>query len=145
MCAKMTQAQLQGLIVQATDPTEDSVDRIDACHKLGRVPDAAAVQVLVVTLKDPDFSVRWAAAEALAQHGSHGIEAVLQALMQQYDQFLYEGAHHVLKQTLGHVPPSIVTPVITALEGVGAAAATPMAAHQALAELKTYQQNLLRK
>ncbi len=142
MCAQMQNTQLQSIIDQATNLRVEESDRIDACHKLGHISHAAAVEALVKSLEDPVFAVRWAAAEALVQHGSHGIEAVLQALVQRPSQFLYTGAHHVLKQTLGHVPVEIVQPVIEALEGVGAAAITPKAAHVALTQLESYHRRL---
>jgi len=133
------QDMTQRLITLATDLSVSEGDRIDACHKLGQISDPKAIEALIVALEDPEFSVRWAAAEALVQHGSRAIEAILHTLAVKEGQFLYQGAHHVLKQTLGYVPANIVKPVIVALENVGATVATPVAAMEALEALKKYQ------
>ncbi len=141
MTAQPSQSQLQALIDQASKLTVNEIDRIDACHKLGHINDPEALRALVAALDDPEFAVRWAAAEALVRQGSRGAEAVLQALTHRYSQYLYTGAHHVLKHTIGHVPSSIVQPVIDALEGPGAPMVTPPAARDALSALHNYQRS----
>ncbi|NOZ71921.1 MAG: HEAT repeat domain-containing protein [Chloroflexi bacterium] len=136
------QAMIQEMIDLVTDLSVSEGERIDACHKLGQVSDPAVIDALIAALEDPVFAVRWAAAEALVRHGSRAIEALLYTLsLQQQGQFLYEGAHHVLKQTLGYVPSSIIKPVIEALEGSGAAVATPIAAQEALNALKKHKES----
>lgn len=135
------QDTVQQLIALATDLSVSEGERIDACHRLGNISDPQAIDALITALEDPEFSVRWAAAEALVRRGSHAIEAILHTLSVKQGQFLYQGAHHVLKQTMGHVPPAIVKPVIVALESVGAAAATPIAAKEALSALKKHKES----
>ena len=125
MTAQPSQSQLQALIDQASKLTVNEIDRIDACHKLGHINDPEALRALVAALDDPEFAVRWAAAEALVRQGSRGAEAVLQALTHRYSQYLYTGAHHVLD----------------ALEGPGAAMVTPPAARDALSALHNYQRS----
>ena len=116
-------------------PIVDEKDRVDACHALGRVKTPAATEALVYALKDDGFTVRWAAAEALAEHGRAAIEPLMHALIAADDRFLREGAHHVLARLPGTATHNLVKPVLDALEGRSPAVRVPMAANAVLVQL----------
>lgn len=120
------------------NPTVHEKDRVDACHALGRAKTPAATGALVYALKDDTFSVRWAAAEALAEHGSAAIEPLMHALIAGDDRFLREGAHHVLSRLPGAATHDLVKPVLEALEGRTPSVTVPMAANAVLIHLAAH-------
>ena len=115
-------------------------ERIEACHALGRIYGRRSIDALMAVLVDREFSVRWAAAEALREHGYNAIKPLLMELeTHPADQRLYECAHHVLVSIMEPSTRSLVQPVIDALEeGAGKEAAVPLAAFEALGELRQY-------
>ncbi len=120
------------------NPVVDEMDRVDACHALGRVKTPAATKALVFALKDDAFAVRWAAAEALAGHGSAAIEPLMHALIAEDDRFLREGAHHVLSRLPGTTTHNLVKPVLEALEGRSPSVRVPLAADAVLVQLAAH-------
>ena len=119
-------------------PVVDEKDRVDSCHALGRVKAPAATEALVFALKDDAFTVRWAAAEALAQHGHAAIKPLMHALIAEDDRFLREGAHHVLSRLPGTATHDLVKPVLEALEGRSPSVRVPMAADAVLVQLASH-------
>jgi HEAT repeat protein len=120
------------------NPTVTEKDRVDACHALGRAKTPAATGALVDSLRDDDFTVRWAAAEALAEHGRAAIEPLMHALIGRDDRFLREGAHHVLSRLHGAATHDLVKPVMEALEGRTPSVSVPKAANAVLAQLAAH-------
>ncbi len=117
------------------DPTGNEKDRLDACHALGHTKAEAAMYALIYALKDNSFAVRWAAAEALAEHGSAAIAPIMHALIAGDHPFVREGAHHVLSRLPGSANHQLVKPVLDALEGRTPSISVPVAANAVLAHL----------
>ena len=120
------------------NPIVDEKDRVNACHALGRAKTPAATEALVYSLTDDSFTVRWAAAEALTQHGRAAIEPLMHALIAEDHRFLREGAHHVLSRLTGTATHTLVKPVLEALEGRSPAVRVPIAADAVLVQLATH-------
>jgi len=120
------------------NPIVDEKDRVDACHALGRAKTPAATEALVYSLKDDAFTVRWAAAEALAEHGRAAIAPLMHALIAEDHPFLREGAHHVLSRLPGTATHDLVKPVLEALAGRTPSVRVPMAADAVLVQLTTH-------
>ncbi len=131
---------LQTHIDILSNPDASTDDRIDACHALGNIAGEGSEKALIETLVDRDFGVRWAAAEALCQHGHTAVLPLLRELeTHPADQRLYENAHHILKLIGEPALKSIIQPVLSALEEpTGSEIAVPLAAFNALGELRQY-------
>jgi HEAT repeat protein len=92
---------------------------------------------MVRALEDESFGVRWLAAEGLIAMGQAGIPSLLRALMVRSDSpWLRAGAHHVLRSLAENPLHQYLAPVLAALDDVEPTLAVPIAAHDALYELK---------
>jgi len=113
--------------------------RLEAVKALKSIADPSAGKDLCERLEDTAHGVRWVAAEALIALGPAALPDLLLALEHRPESLhLREGAHHVLKaQMRGEEPlPSLLAPVLEALEGVAPAESVPVAAQAALREIK---------
>jgi HEAT repeat protein len=114
----------------------------EAIKALSQIGSPKSVQVLVQTLEDEQFNIRWLAAEGLIKVGQAGLEALLQALVNRSNSvWLREGAHHILhdmvdRGVLDRALSQQVAPVLAALEGIEPAVAAPVAAKKVLQTLK---------
>jgi HEAT repeat protein len=94
--------------------------RMEVAKILVQTRDPASAQALVHALEDEDHDIRWTAMKGLIALERDGLEALLQALMKDFDSvWLREGAHHilnVLKKKKYLRQPSLQ--VLQALEGV---------------------------
>ncbi|NOX62872.1 MAG: HEAT repeat domain-containing protein [Chloroflexi bacterium] len=120
--------------LQNSDATESEL--IDAVHALGRQNTAESTEALIAALSHNAYGVRWAAAEALLNHGEPAIMRLLQALETSSDPLLFESAHHVLKRIPGPMLKKAVEPVIEALEGPSPATYAPVEARKVLESLR---------
>ena len=122
-------------LIAALKASDDQV-RWEAAKALSAIGDPAAAPALVTALDDELFGVRGIAAEGLTALQRDGLRAMLPALMHHADSaVLRHGAHHVLRSLSNRKWRSLVQPIVTALEGVDASLAVPLAAHRAMAEL----------
>ncbi len=80
------------------DTNEDSLKRVDAVKFLGEVGSEQAIDVLVETLEDDDYGVRWAAADELAKLGEKAAPTVLRKLLDPNTSTrVFEMAVHIFK------------------------------------------------
>lgn len=111
--------------------------RWEAAKALGEIRDPMAIPALISALDDPENDVRWAAADALIALDSDSLVPMLQALKQHPDSVnVRQSARHILRiLELEHDLKSVISPVISALEGVEPTLAVPIAAQVALDDL----------
>ncbi len=80
------------------NPTESSLKRVEAVRFLGELASEKAIQILVETLEDDDYGVRWAAADELARLGEKAAPAVLRKLLDpNASARVFEMAAHIFK------------------------------------------------
>lgn len=110
--------------------------RWEAAKALVKIRDPRAAPELVHALEDPEFAVRWLAAEGLVALGHHALIPLLKALEDESDSvWMREGARHVLHSLIGKQVTKEVKPVLEALEDIEPSIKTPIAAFKALQEL----------
>lgn len=114
----------------------DAVVRHTAAALLGQCHGQDAITSLVSLLDDPDESVRWAAAIALAHMDWPGIESVLRRLAERE---VRPEMRHVAAYVLRHAHDLAlreqVAPVVQALDGSNYRVEAPLAAEDALRRL----------
>jgi hypothetical protein len=106
---------------------------------LADIADARACLDLVAALEDPNFGVRWLAAEGLISIGRNALRPLMKALTKRSGSaWLREGAHHVLHDLAGKdlEVEDLVRPVIAGLEGIEPEIGGMEAAYAALHQLK---------
>ncbi|MBX0327737.1 HEAT repeat domain-containing protein [Oscillochloris sp. ZM17-4] len=141
ICMKLTRLGRRSspaLIAALSDPRDRVRLEAARCLRVMRDPDAAPA--LVRALEDDMGDVRWVAAESLCALGSMSLIPLLRALQsERWDETnLRLGAHHVLRTLISGGLAPIITPVMQALDGVGANLTVPLAAHKALEDLRAY-------
>ena len=111
-------------------------EREEAIEYLRRNPSPEAIQVLITTLEDDDYGVRWAAGAALAQLGDAAWPPLLRALAKPDNSIrLRKGARHVLHYTTSPKVRSQSQELLRALKGQEAALSTEVVAHRLLRQL----------
>ncbi len=84
---------------------------------MGQIGDMEATEVLVSTLEDRMFDVRWLAAEALISIGREALAPLLRTLVKRPDSYwLRTGAHHVLHDIEKWHLDELLWPILVALE-----------------------------
>jgi HEAT repeat protein len=99
----------------------DAEIRREAPKVLADIADARACLDLVAALEDPDFGVRWLAAEGLISIGRNALRPLMKALTKRSGSaWLREGAHHVLHDLAGKdlEVEDLVRSVIAGQEGI---------------------------
>ena len=124
--------------LMAALPNAEGVTRWEIVKALGEIRDVAAAEVLIETLDETRFDVRWLAAEGLIRLGEGGIAPLLRSLENAaWDNvWLREGAHHILRSQLGGPLGTIIAPVVVALEGPEPGVTVPLAAFHALSAME---------
>jgi hypothetical protein len=105
------------------DEREVVTTREAAIRYLAKEPTSEVIAHLVQALQDDDFSIRWEAANAIAQQGEAGMLAVLQVLTDAKrvgDPRLRECAYHILHLNADLIPVPIIE-LLEALHGGPAA------------------------
>ena len=112
--------------------------RWEAAKALGGLRDPIAASALLDALDDNEADVRWVAAEGLIALGRIGLLAALHGLTKHARSTDFRrSAHHVLHELLGQdESPSVIAPVLAALEQPDSAISAPLAAYRALTVLK---------
>jgi HEAT repeat protein len=111
---------------------------------LSQIGSSKAAEVLVDTLEDKEFSVRWIAAEGLIHIGYDAFVPLLTALEERSESvWLREGAHHVLhdlisRKLIDNTIIQMISPLLDALNHITPAEGTFLAATKALGLLKTH-------
>jgi HEAT repeat protein len=73
--------------------------RWEAIKTLSQIADPETIPILISSLENEDFDIRWMAAEALINIGKKSIKPLLEAVVSSKKSiFLLEGVHHVLKE-----------------------------------------------
>ncbi len=117
---------------------DNSQLRWQAIKVLESIQDANAAPALVERLKDENAGVRWAASDALIALRRKSIQALLEALMCDFDSlWLRQGAHHILHvlKDAGKLNQA-EEKVFEALEDVAPTSVVPWAAEKALEALR---------
>ena len=72
--------------------------RWEAIKTLSQIADPETIPILISSLENDDFDIRWMAAEALINIGKKSIKPLLEYVIScKKSIFLLEGVHHVLK------------------------------------------------
>ena len=107
--------------------------RWHAACELGDIGDARAAGGLAEALFDDDFSVRWAAAEALSKLGAPAVHEILRRITQRaLSEETCRAAHHALQQLVPDVHHSRFWPLLEALLGQNAPSEAPPIADELL-------------
>jgi HEAT repeat protein len=114
----------------------DSHIRWHAARGLGQIGAIQSAPILAEGLRDPEFVVRWASADSLAQLGEAALPATLTMLThheleEQFRQAAVHALHGVRSQRL----QAKLKPLLDALRGPNAGVEAPMLAQRLLAEL----------
>ncbi len=123
------------LVAELSDP-RDHV-RWEAAKALAALVDPVSAPALVNAMDDDNEDVRWVAAEGLIALGKTGVAAVLHALTKRASSLTFrQSASHVLRGCPQYAYPSILAPVNNALRDWEPGVSVPLAAFNALLELK---------
>lgn len=115
-------------LIKALASPNDSV-RWGAAKALEEIADPSAAEALVRALEDNNYDVRWLAAEGLIRLRRNALAPLMRALMDRSNSvWLQEGARHILHHLASNGLRRQVEPVLTALDGIEPALATPPAA-----------------
>lgn len=72
--------------------------RWEAIKTLSQIADPETIPILISSLENEDFDIRWMAAEALINIGKRSIKPLLESVVSSKKSiFLLEGVHHILK------------------------------------------------
>jgi HEAT repeat protein len=127
------------LLAMLTDHA-NHLRRWEAAKALSEIADPVTAPVLVATLEDSSFDIRWLAAEGLIALESAALPSLLKALMAHSESvWLRQGAHHILCTVSDPATQSLLAPVCAALEGIESALTTPPAAQKVLQALGTVE------
>ncbi|QDV85813.1 HEAT repeat domain-containing protein [Planctomycetes bacterium TBK1r] len=124
------------LIGELVDPRHQV--RWEAAKALSEIADPVAAIPLVHAMFDEDNDVAWVAAEGVARLGEPGLLAVLSGLTRASHSVEYcKAAHHSLKEfRKSGKQHTEVDAVMKALEGVEPKLSAPVAAYQALQQIR---------
>jgi len=123
-------------LIEALKQTDDQVRR-EAVRALSLIEDPEVAPVLVRTLEDEEFDIRWLAAEGLIELGARGLKPLLQALIDRGNSsLLLEGAHHVIHYMAKGGLRKHLGPVLASLEGIEPSVKAPVAAYHGLEMLR---------
>ncbi|MCL4562780.1 MAG: HEAT repeat domain-containing protein [Chloroflexi bacterium] len=104
---------------------------------LCEIGDPTTAPLLVQILEDDVFDIRWLASEGLIAMGFAGLEPLLLALVHQSDiASLREGALHILHVHSRLGMGTLLSPIISALEGMEPAVTVPPAAQRILKDIQ---------
>lgn len=123
-------------LIEALKQKDDHVRR-EAVKALCEIEDPQVAPVLIRTLEDEEFDIRWLAAEGLIGLRMNGLKPLLQALIEHGGSpLLLEGAHHVIHYMAKGGLRKCLGPVLSSLEGVEPSVKAPIAAFHALEMMK---------
>jgi HEAT repeat protein len=110
--------------------------RWEAVKALAQIADPSTACVLVRTLEDKIFDIRWLAAGGLIAMGTYGLAPLLGVLIEQNKpDWLWQGAHHVIHDLAkGDLEP-LLQPLLTALDDIDAHLQVPLIAKAILDRL----------
>lgn len=109
--------------------------RWHSVRALGGIGDPQAMAVVAEALGDMDYSVRWAASDALAGFGLPAVAYILERLARYAPMDdLYQAAYHALHRIGAAETQARLRPLLKALHGPAAPAEAPMAAYRLLQE-----------
>ena len=115
------------------DTANSETEREQAIHFLQEHESREGIDVLVASLEDDDYGVRWAAGSALAQFGESAMPSLLNALIKaDSDSRLREGAVHILHISSSRKVRDESKELLEALKGPSAAIASMEAAYDLL-------------
>jgi len=73
--------------------------RWEAMKAIGQIADPESIPILINSLEDEKFDVRWLAAEGLIEIGNTVVKPLVNNFLENVDsEYLQEGVHHVLKE-----------------------------------------------
>jgi HEAT repeat protein len=91
--------------------------RWEAIKAIGQINDPETIPILINSLEDDKFDVRWLAAEGLIDLGKDVVKPLLNTFSQDIDsEYLREGVHHILKELERRDEFDDKTEIIPALE-----------------------------
>jgi HEAT repeat protein len=115
------------------DTTRAEVERTAAIHFLAEDRSPASIDTLAQTLADENFSVRWAASNALIYAGQSALKPILRMLVTHgTSAAAREAACHALCDNADPQVRAASQDLLAAMKGPGADAAAPQAAYQLL-------------
>lgn len=119
------------------DTNRDSEERVHAIRHLEQGANQEIIELLVTTLHDDEYSVRWAASEALALLGDDAFPALLHALARpDNDQRLRESIKHIVHTSNGPTVQKEGQILVRAMHGPSQDIATMEAAYDLMNKLK---------
>ncbi|MFG0262228.1 MAG: HEAT repeat domain-containing protein [Novipirellula sp. JB048] len=127
---------IQAVMAELVDPRRQV--RWEAAKALSQIGEPVAALSLVHAMDDEDHDVAWVAAEGVAGMGEIGLEAVLSGLTRSSRSgSFYKVAHHALKQIHARGRHREITAsVLESIEGLQPRLSAPLAAYDALQQLR---------
>ena len=123
------------------DDSKGLLDREHAIHYLAKHMSPAAVEQLIPVLDSDEFSLRWAAADALRYAGNMALIPLLRKLVQSGSSFtVREVTHHALSKNISPTVREQAQEVLVAMKGPAADLATTQAAYQLLRKLNPVEE-----
>lgn len=91
--------------------------RLEVAKIVELIADQQAIPVLIKLLNDPEFDIRWIAAEGLIKIGRKSIVPILKIIRDgEGSFFLNKGAHHVLQSLLSEKEKKVLMPLLLSLD-----------------------------
>lgn len=111
--------------------------RWEVVKTLAETGDPASIPLLIDALEDDISSIRWVAAEGLANLQSAALKPILNTLINKPGAILLrEGAHHILRQLKKYQRTKLLNPLLKALEAKETAERIPVIADEVLKKLE---------
>ncbi len=113
--------------------TRELDEKIQAAKSLAAIGDKQALSLLIESLRNNDFEIRYAAIQGLPSAGEKAIMPLMRKLIEYGNELTFRlGAHVVLHQIASIGFAKMLKPVLEALEGPEPELSTPLAARKVL-------------
>jgi len=126
----------------ALDCISDELLRWEVVKILAHLHSPGTLPILINTLEDRNFSIRWMAARGLIEAGEIAVKPVLKRLIEKPDSaFLREGVHHVCKELTQTEQHTHCRQLLRAIEAPDSPENVAVVAAQLLNNLKSTEVN----
>ncbi len=118
--------------------SRDELLRLEMTKIVDMIADRQSMPVLIHLLDDPEFDIRWFAAEGLIKSGRKSIVPLLKVIRKgNGSYFLNKGAHHVLQGFISEREKEVLKPLLLSLNDYRETGEVPLKASVAL--IKTFR------
>ena len=119
MDSKETCLRLNSSVIMQIDKTISARNELlkhEIATTVNLIADKKSIPALISLLKDPEFDVRWIAAEGLIKIGRRSIVPLLKSIRdEESSYFLNKGAHHILQSLISERERRAIEPLLFSL------------------------------